>query len=136
MVYESAIDAWVGILLFMTPFVAAVIGIYAWIIGQPGDASILFAAGGLALLIMLAFSLPCRYTLLEDALSIRCGLMVRQIPFADIQSVKLSSSWKSGPALSLRRVAVRTGRRVVILSPRDREEFIDELRQRIAKDRL
>lgn len=126
-VYESAIDWWVAVLLIMTPVTAAGIGGYFLWIGQPGDAATLFAAGALALLITLALTLPCRYTLLEDALSIRCGLICYQVPLDDIQTVEPTASLRSGPALSLRRVAVKTDRRTIILSPNDRDEFIADL---------
>ncbi|MGB7345962.1 MAG: PH domain-containing protein [Pirellulaceae bacterium] len=130
-VYESAIDWWILALLLITPILSAVIGIYAIWIGRPGDSTWLFLTGAITALVTAAFAVPCRYTILEDALSIRCGLLFYQVPFESIQDVSLSSTWASGPALSLKRVKVQTEKRTHIISPKFREDFVRELRKAI-----
>ena len=128
-VFDSAIDPWIAVVLFLAPTLATGIGIYLVIAGGPADASVLFIAAAVTLLVTAAFTLPCRYTILDDALSIRCGLICYQIPLDEIQSVQATKTWRSGPALSMRRVVVTTSRRNYILSPKDRDKFMDQLNQ-------
>ena len=133
LVYRSAVDRWVVLLLAISPCVSVAIGCWLWMDGQPGSASILFGVGAVVALITVAFTCPCRYTLLEDTLSIRCGLAVfYQVAYADLVSVEPTSTWRSGPAHSLKRVAIKTKQRLIILSPEDREKFIRDLEERIA----
>ncbi|MFG0262413.1 MAG: PH domain-containing protein [Novipirellula sp. JB048] len=132
--YESAIDLWLLMLLLLSPVVAAVIGGYLLANERPGDASLLFLAGAAALLVQGIFVVPCRYTILDDAVSIRCGILCYQIPIADIRQVEKSSSFKSAPALSLRRVRIKTANRDYLVSPKDREGFIATIKQMAALD--
>ncbi|TWU57204.1 PH domain-containing protein [Rubripirellula reticaptiva] len=126
-VYESAIDWWVGLLLVMAPLISGVLGVYAWWMGQPGDAAVLFVAGAFVTAITAAFTVPCRYTILDDAVSIRCGLICYQVPLSDIVSVERTASLKSGPSLSLKRVAIKTSKKTIIVSPKDQDAFIADL---------
>lgn len=130
-VYESAIDWWLAMLLVATPVLAAILGVYLMWTGRAGDATWLFVVGALAALITAAFAVPCRYTILEDTLSIRCGLLVYQVPLSEIEHVEKSSSMWSGAALSLRRVLVKSGRRKHLISPKDRDDFIRDLRKAV-----
>ena len=126
-VYDSAVDLWVGVLLFLAPLLAAAVGIVLLIQGRPSDAAALFLTGAVILIATGALTMPCRYTLLDDALSIRCGILFYQIPLREILRVERSASLRSGPALSLRRVQLVTGRRSYLISPKDRDDFIREL---------
>lgn len=126
-VYESAIDTWICCIIFLTPIASTAIGLYAMWNQQPGDATIFFILGAVVLLITIAMTLPCRYTILADTLSIRCGLMFCQVPLSDITNIEFSNTWRSGPALSMKRVLITTNKRSHILSPRDREQFIQDL---------
>ncbi len=135
-VFESGVDWWVGVIVGLTPAFALVAGVYAWLIGQADGAAILFACGVGSTLVMLGLVFPCRYTILADTLSIRSGLIVSQIPLAEIVGAEPSASLRNGPALSLKRVAIRTEKKTVILSPREREEFLAMLARRISAHRL
>ena len=130
MVYDSAIDWWVAIMLLLSPIVASVMGVVFFVQQRPGDASIVFLAGAFTIAVTALFTLPCRYTLLDDTLNVRCGIICYSIPFDTIENVELSSSWLSGPALSLKRVRVTANGRNYLLSPKNREVFIDELNLR------
>lgn len=113
----------------MTPICSAIFGGYLLWLGESADATVLFVVGGMTALITTAFAVPCRYTILQDTLSIRCGLIIYQVPLADIEHVEKSSSLWSGPALSIKRVLVSTAKRKHLVSPKDRDEFIRELRK-------
>lgn len=131
-VYESAIDRWVVALLLLSPLTSAALGVYCFADQRADDAAIFFAAAAFTLLVSIALTLPCRYTLTKDAISIRCGLVVfYRVPYRDIESVEGSSTLRSGPALSLSRVEIKTNKKSVIVSPKDRDQFISDLRSRI-----
>lgn len=130
-VFRSAVDWWVAALLVFPVLMAAAMGVVLMLSGRPGDASTMFLASVAALLVTAVFVVPCRYTFLKDALSIRCGLICYQIPYEAIRDVKRSSTLRSSPALSISRVAIQTERREHIVSPVQRERFIDQLRSRM-----
>ncbi|QDV65601.1 hypothetical protein Pan14r_33100 [Crateriforma conspicua] len=127
-VFPSAIDRWLILVVTAGPFIATAAGIHTWLHGNPNDAAMLFLAGAGALLLTLLFMLPCRYTLSDDTLAIRCGLIVFHVPVNEITDLRPTSTLLSGPALSLRRVEIKTRNRRYIVSPRDRERFISTLR--------
>ncbi|MCM2373487.1 PH domain-containing protein [Aporhodopirellula aestuarii] len=131
-VHPSAVDWWLAVLLGFPVVAAVVLAGYLIAIGRPGDASVMFLTGAGILGITAIFTVPCRYTLLTDTLSIRCGVICYQVPYNTIREVRMSSTLRSGPALSLRRVVIQTDRREHILSPVDRERFIKQLNQRIS----
>jgi Bacterial PH domain len=125
--YPTAIDLWVAVMLVLSPLVAALAGIYAWSIGQADSAIILFLTGAGAAALNWLLLLPCRYTLTEDSLTIRSGILIYRVNWDDVVSVEKSSSWRSGPALSLCRVAVATKRKTYLISPKNRDEFIGDV---------
>jgi membrane protein YdbS with pleckstrin-like domain len=131
-VYESAIDRWVIALLLLSPLTGAALGIYCFANQRADDAAIFFAAAAITLLVSIALTLPCRYTLTSDAVSIRCGLLVfYRVMYRDIKSVELTSTLRSGPALSLKRLEIKTDKKCMIVSPKDRDQFLSDLRCRI-----
>lgn len=132
-VYDSAVDLWIALILLLGPSAALAISGYCLLDGRPGEARIFFFTAFATIAVTLAFTTPCRYTVDSDFLSIRCGLLHYQIPLGDIIDVEPSRTLISGPALSLRRVLVRTNKRNHVLSPSQREAFIDDLRGEIDK---
>lgn len=126
-VYDSAVDLWIAALILLSPLTSVVIGIYLLVDGQADGAMYLFLIGAGVLLLTLVLIQPCRYTILDDSLSIRCGILFYQIPLNEIESVEPSRSWRNGPALSMRRVKITTSQRTVLVSPKEREAFITDL---------
>jgi hypothetical protein len=126
-VYPSAFDRWLMALVYSGPLIMLVVGVYC-ALNQMADEAILFLAMGLAtFLLNLLVTYPCRYTLTADSLNIRCGFIHQSIPLESIRSAELSSSWASGPALSLRRVRIRFDKGQRLVSPVNREQFIADL---------
>lgn len=127
-VYDSAIDTSIALLLLLAPLVATGLGIQSLLQGHADDAMYLFLVGAGTMLLTIALTHPCRYTILEDSISIRCGILFYQVPLDEIVSVEPSSTWISGPALSMRRVKIKTNKRMIVVSPREREAFIEDLK--------
>ena len=87
-VYDSAVDLWIATSILLSPLTSVVIGIYLLIDGQADGAMYLFLIGAGVLLLTLVLIQPCRYTILDDSLSIRCGILFYQIPLNEIESVE------------------------------------------------
>ena len=130
-VYASAVDWWIALMLMMGPVIC--VGLTGVLLqqGRPQDAMYCLVAGAGTLLVTGLFTVPCRYTILSDTLSVRCGILFMRIPLDQIKAIELSGSWISGPALSLRRVKISTASRFYLVSPVDRERFIEELTQAV-----
>lgn len=131
--YDSAIDWWIAALMLLAPVLSAALGVQLLVAGNADGAIYLFLIGAGGLLLTMLLTVPCRYTILDDLLSVRCGVIFFRIPLAEIESIEPSGSWLNGPALSLRRVKIRTPNRSVLVSPRQREEFIADLRSAVAR---
>lgn len=132
--FRSAVDSRLMICLYAGPAALLVVAAYAMQQGRgdiAGTSLIVFA--GLVLLNWL-LTWPCRYTLTEDALNVRCGLYFRSIPLDRIADITPTSSWANGPALSLRRVRIDVaGGRSCLVSPVDRDAFMEEVRAAAAR---
>ena len=130
MTYESKIDAWlvavVGAGICMT--------IYSGFTAGSRDTEALISSV-VTLIVMVTIiggsAYPCRYVLEPDHLLISSGLFFRQrIAYREITGVEPSSNPFAAPALSLRRVKITYDRRYQLVSPRERDEFIEALRAR------
>jgi hypothetical protein len=132
--FPTRVDAWI-VLAAAGGFAAALLGGFTALESNPDEA--LFAFGFAAFLVALTFlvGIPCRYTLADDHLLIQFGIVRQRIPYADITDVAPSRALWAAPAMSLRRVKVSHGRRFQLVSPRERERFVDELRARVERAR-
>ena len=108
------------------------IGLRRWMVLTLG-AALLHA---LSLLLPAWLLLGTRYSLTDDALKVRAGPFRWTVPLAEISSVRPSRSILSAPALSLDRIQIDYGARRILISPRERQRFVDELRQRCPKARI
>jgi hypothetical protein len=125
--YSSAIDWWVAVLLILAPVVSAIAGVYAVGVGQADAAILLFLTGAITAAFTAVVVFPCRYTLLGDSLTIRSGIFVYRLNWDEVLSAEKSSSWASGPALSLCRVALKTNRKTYLISPKNRDAFLEDV---------
>jgi hypothetical protein len=128
-IYPSGVDLWIVVMLMLAPITSLVIGGYLLQQGQSGGALTLFLCAAATASLTAAATIPCRYTLHDDALTVRCGLLCYQIPLTEITSISKSATILSGPALSMKRVLITTSKRKHILSPKQRESFIQNLEQ-------
>ena len=126
--YESKVDWWVPALLFGGLALATV----DWI-SAPEDKW----GDGLALLIAWSISIwiffHTYYELRRDTLFIRCGPFWRNISLADIESAEPTRNPLASMALSLDRIAIKLrSSRGVMISPSDKDRFLDELAKKRA----
>lgn len=132
--FPTRVDAWLA-LAAAGGFAATLAGGFTALATNPDEA--VFAFGFAAFLVLLTFlvGFPCRYTLADDHLLIQCGVVRWRIPYADITDVAPSRSLWAAPAMSLRRVKVSFRGRFQLVSPKERERFIAELRARVERVR-
>lgn len=128
--FPSRVDAWlVGVVL-----AAVVLPLVLVFVLRPvaGAEVVTLVLAGTTLLVCVMLLVPCQYTLQADHLLIRCGLIRQRIAYKDITAITPSSSMLSAPALSLKRVKISYGRMSSqLVSPPDREVFMQALRERV-----
>lgn len=135
--YKSKVDWWLGILLvvlFLAGPVSILVGVYMMASGQPGNGVdwSLLATGVLIVLTFAGLVWPVRYTLTEDSLLIRNGFLRSRYLYADITGAIPSRNLLSSPALSIDRIKVTctTGIGFVLISPEDKDKFLQDLANR------
>lgn len=125
MKYPSKIDLWLGIVLAFAP---AALLLEAFILHSRLVA--LVAASVFVVYGLVVF--PTNHELAPDQLIVRSGLIRRSIPYPQIHRVLASRSRLSSPALSLDRLELAYGNgRAILISPRDRAAFLNDLATRV-----
>ncbi len=130
--YPSKIDGWLVPVLCVPPVATVAVCVAAALAGSitnllVGVAVAVFVAG-----LYFGLIVPVRYGLDDTQLIVRSGVCRQRIPLADISEVYPTRNPLSSPALSLDRLHVQTGKGVrkgVMISPADRDLFLDNLAQ-------
>lgn len=136
--YPSKVDWWLGAALCALPGAAVVVIVAAVRSGTWTD--VLLALGMLLFVAVLyvGLVLPVRYGLDDSHLIVRFGLCRQRIALADILEVRRTKNPLSSPALSLDRLRVQFGAGVfksVMISPKAREAFLDDVARRAGLQR-
>lgn len=138
--YRSKVDRWVAVLLCLPPL-ALIAACVALLIA--GDMSAL-SWGNMAVLGLVLFGIyfglvfPLRYGLDDRYLLLRFGICRKRIPLANISEVHPTHNPLSSPALSLDRLHVQHGKglfKIALISPADRDRFLDELARKAGLQR-
>jgi hypothetical protein len=128
--YPSKVDWWLAVVLCVPPVasVAACVGLALG--GRISELPIGLASVLTVLGIYVGLVFPMRYGLDDAHLVVRFGVCRQRIPLADIIEVRSTHFPLSSPALSLDRLRVQYGPsffKAVMISPVDRDGFLDEL---------
>jgi membrane protein YdbS with pleckstrin-like domain len=131
--YRSKIDWWVAVLLCLGPVISVAVSVALLFGGKSSEWP--WALAGILIILVIYFGLvfPMRYGLDDTHLIVRFGLCRQRVPLADISEVSPTRNPLSSPALSLDRLHVQFGRgftQAVMISPVDRDRFLDELARR------
>ncbi len=129
--YNSAVDWWLGTILIASPVFCIGLGLY-FLTFSPKDGIISILAGCFVSGLTAIF-LPCYYTLQDEQLEIRAGILKQRISYQSIIDVSLSSCPLSSPALSLKRLKIKHRKGTALISPVNREEFLEILKARIER---
>jgi hypothetical protein len=126
--YPSRIDAWLIVLIGGTIGIVLTLALASYS-HSPSESLLSLGVLAATLLFSTLVGYPCNYTLTDAQLVIRSGLVRQRIAYRDITAIEASRSPWAAPALSLRRVKVSFSGRFQLVSPRERERFIDDLRR-------
>jgi len=127
--FRSKVDTWLVVVILAAFTFTLVQGFVLRNISVAGGL-LSFAAAVFVVGLFLAVAVPCKYTLEADHLLIQSGFMKQRIAYRDIKKVEPSSSPLAAPALSLKRVKISYNRTFQLVSPRERELFIQLLQER------
>ena len=125
--FESKRDLWLVLVARVLPFVVLVLVA----IGTPDTRGPLL---GLAILVAVELFLvepamrSTYYAIEGDTLLIRSGFMKWRVPIRDIRSIAPTRSALSSPALSLDRLRIVYGNKSIMISPEEKQRFIEALR--------
>ena len=134
--FPTKIDAWL-VLLVVAGFVAAFAGAAAMWRNYPAEAKFALWVMVSSWALIAVVCAPCRYTLDEDHLVVRSGIVRWRIAYTDVTDIAPSREIWAAPAMSLQRVKIRYGSgRSMLISPRERERFIAELGRRVQASKI
>ncbi len=130
-VYPAKIDWWLWPILIGSSLGLVVWGALVWESNRV-EALILIGTGIFDGILFSALLYPCYYTIEESHVLIRSGIIKFRVAINTIQSVTPTWNPLSAPAPSLKRVEIRLKNgRICLVSPADRNGFIEELNRRI-----
>jgi len=125
-IYPSAVDAWIALCLIGTPLVPISMGLYQMSTSNETGTTLVIIGVFFAVFIFLVV-IPCRYTVTNNQIVIRCGLLKKTIEISKIEGLSLSSDMTASPALSLKRVKIDYENSYLLISPNNRAAFIKEI---------
>ncbi len=123
--YLSKID--LKLLIFVD---AGLMAILVWMIYLQSVVGIIIAA--LTSVFVIHVFVTTYYIITDDNyLIIKSSFLVnKKISIQDISSIKESNNILSSPALSFDRIEIRFGDETILISPKEKEKFIQELKNR------
>jgi hypothetical protein len=132
LVFRSKVDAWI-FLLTAIPLVVSLAVVGTALTAAPPAGAVALLVGmeaGILVAIFLALR-STRYEVTRHEVIARSGLFRWRVAIDDIETIHPSRSLVSAPALSLDRLEIRhRGGRPLLVSPKDREEFLKAIVER------
>ncbi|GAB4277589.1 MAG: hypothetical protein Kow0056_09190 [Coriobacteriia bacterium] len=125
--FPSKVDWWLGVLLAVAPGICVYILLASLVTSDQEGITAGLTSCAFIGAIYLLLVIPVRYGIGPDTLIIRFGVVRQQVRLGDIVEVKPTNNPLSSPALSLDRLAVRTGKgpfRTTMISPDERDTFL------------
>ncbi|UTE72138.1 PH domain-containing protein [Rossellomorea marisflavi] len=133
MKYPSKQDWWI-ILLAWIPMVATIgLGLFTMVekASTLSEQILVFTSCIVVPLFFLWMMITTYYLIEEETLVIRFGPFKKSVPLASITSIRKTRNPMSSPALSLKRIEILYNRYdMVLISPKDRDAFIQVLSER------
>jgi hypothetical protein len=131
--YRSKVDWWMVPILCLPPLATIAACVALAVAGQMSALPWGIASVLLVFAIYFGLVFPLRYGLDDTHLLVRFGICRQRIPLVDISEVHPTHNPMSSPALSLDRLHVKYGQgffKAVMISPADRNGFLDDLAQK------
>ncbi|WP_137790046.1 PH domain-containing protein [Bacillus sp. E(2018)] len=132
MKYTSKKDWWLGLILWGAVGYCAYISTYALVTEKANLLGILITGIiNLALIGFISWLWFTTYYILEEKeLIIKSGPINKKIPYREISSAHKTLNPISSPALSLKRINITYQFGMALISPKNRDEFLQELSKR------
>jgi hypothetical protein len=131
--YRSKVDWWIALVLCLPPMVAVGVCIALVMDSKTAELPIGILVILLVIGVYVGLIFPMKYGLDDQNLLVRFGLCRQRIPLGDISEVHPTHNPLSSPAMSLDRLHVQFGKGLfgsVMISPANREQFLDELAEK------
>ncbi|MFN3882591.1 MAG: PH domain-containing protein [Nitrincola lacisaponensis] len=135
-IYTSKIDTWLALVLFGAVAACLIVFVFAFRTGSTSailvTLPVLIIGAGFPVWLMTGTT----YTLSSTSLLVKSGPFKWQVPIKQITSITPTSNPLSSPALSLDRLRIDYGRgQSIMISPKDKAQFIQDLEARRGKNR-
>lgn len=133
MKYPSKQDWWIILFAWIPMLATIVLGLYTMIekASTFSEQILVFSSCIVVPLFFLWMMITTYYLIEEENLVIRFGPFKKIVPLASIKSVKKTMNPLSSPALSLKRLEISYNTYdMVLISPKDRDAFIQVLSER------
>lgn len=135
-IFVSKVDFWIALILWVGSLSFILIPLWEWRWGKSNSRM----RNILLMVILLPFAVlmlmpffGTKYTLTDSQLYVDSGLSTQTIELADIIHITPTRSMTSAPALSLDRLKIEYRNKEVLISPKDRASFYQEIQARNPK---
>lgn len=128
--FESKRDGWILAVAILVPVLALAVISTQWYLSRRDVRGPLAGAVivVLAIIVFVGWLFRTTYYVIEgDVLVIRSAFLTWRIPIRDITAVTPTRNPLSSPALSLDRLRIDYGTRFILVSPAERQRFVDAL---------
>ena len=135
-IFVSKVDFWIALLLWGLSLFTVSVPLWQW---QRGAHKSLIQTILMTVILipfaalMLIPFFGTEYTLTNDQLQVDSGFSVQKIEITDITYITPTRSMSSAPALSLDRIKIEYRNKEVLISPKDKLRFYQEIQARNPK---
>jgi hypothetical protein len=135
--FKSKVDWWLATALVASAAASAIAVVIVGVVESPvlalAISPLLLLGVGLPMWLLRATS----YTFDQTDLKVRCGPFAWRVPLHEIRAISSTRNPLSSPALSLDRLRIDFARgSSIMISPLDKEAFMQELRRRVPSSNL
>lgn len=131
-IFRSKIDLWYYLCTIISVCVTSALVLILWIYADTLYFVIMCLVEAAVIVLFVALPLKTRYILEDSFLKVESpGSKKVAIRYSDIQSVAESNLNWSAPALSLDRIDIKYGNDRILISPKRKKEFLNELKRRM-----
>lgn len=135
-IFVSKVDFWIALVLWGGSLSFVLIPLWEWRRGKRDSRM----RNILLMVILLPFAalmlMPffgTKYTLTDSQLYVDSGLSTQTIELTDITHITPTRSMTSAPALSLDRLKIKYRNKEILISPKDKSRFYQEIQARNIK---
>lgn len=126
--FRTKIDPWLAVPVTLGLAVTVIVLVRAFATGRQGGVA---TAVLLLLVVVLGSFAWVSYSVTDDAIVVRRGLLRSTMPLARVRRLKATREALAAPALSLDRIEIRTDRGMwLLVSPADKAGFVQAIQLR------